>query len=76
MSFSRPDPSFDVGDRVRAAEALGGFFRAKVATGTPGVVISRHAAEGKLTVRFINGHTVIVGAERLTPLDPPDPPDA
>jgi hypothetical protein len=63
MSISRPDPEpFDVGDRVYAAENLGGFFR--VPAGTFGIVIG-HEVDGEITVLFANERTLSVWPQQL-----------
>jgi hypothetical protein len=67
MPTSRPgpEPTFDVGDRVYAAEDLGGFFWPKVPAGTFGIVIG-HEIDGAITVLFANERTLAVWPEQLT----------
>lgn len=61
-----PPPLFDVGDRVVAADGVGGMFRPRVRRGERGIVVAREAA-GELRVRFANGRTRTVHAAQLAP---------
>jgi hypothetical protein len=67
MSTSTPDPEpvLEVGDRVYAAENLGGFFRPKVPAGTFGIVIGREV-DSKIVVLFANERTLAVRPNQLT----------
>jgi hypothetical protein len=61
-------PEFDVGDRVVAAEHLGGFLRPHVRSGTRGVVTAR-APDGRFLVAFVNGRSHSVSEAQLLLLD-------
>jgi hypothetical protein len=68
-TFPSPGPAehpfpLDTGDRVTAAEDVGGFLWPQVRCGTPGVVIG-FTAHGLVIVRFRNGRTRQLSADRL-----------
>lgn len=62
-------PELDVGDRVVALHPLGGFWRARVPRGTPGVIVARDRT-ATLTVRFTNGRTLNVDPAEVALPDP------
>ena len=64
-------PLFDVGDRVVAAQGIGGMLRPRVRRGEHGIVVSR-TLRGELAVRFANGPTERVDAGWLDPGPPMD----
>jgi hypothetical protein len=64
---SRP---LDIGDRVIAAERLGGFVRGRVRRGTQGIVIGG-TADGRVIVTFGTKFIYTVQRQHLTPLEPP-----
>ena len=59
-----PRAGLDVGDRVTAAEGLGGFLRPRVPAGTPGVITTRLPG-GLLRVRFVTGQAVSAAPGQL-----------
>ena len=59
-----PRAGLDVGDRVTAAEGLGGFLRARVPAGTAGIITARLPG-GLLRVRFVTGQTVSAAPGQL-----------
>jgi hypothetical protein len=61
-------PAFDVGDRVVAAEHLGGFLRPHVRSGTRGVITAR-VPDGQFLVAFVNGRSHSVTEAQLLLLD-------
>ena len=60
----QPRAGLDVGDRVTAAQGVGGFLRPRVPVGTPGIIAARLPG-GLLRVRFVTGQTISVAAGRL-----------
>jgi hypothetical protein len=61
-------PALDVGDRVVAAEHLGGFLRPQVRSGTRGVITAR-TPDGQFLVAFVNGRSHSVTAAQILLLD-------
>ena len=59
-----PRAALDVGDRVTAAEGLGGFLRPRVPAGTPGIITARPPG-GLLQVRFVTGQTISAAPDQL-----------
>ncbi len=63
----RPDPPrFEPGDRVRAAQGIGGMLRPRVRRDTAGIV-TELAPQGRFVVHFTTGHREVVDADDLTP---------
>ena len=59
---------YEQGDRVVAAQRIGGFLNPTVRKGTPGVVsaVTYHADEITITVAFANGHIQNVSTAQIT----------
>jgi hypothetical protein len=62
---------YELGDRVLAAEDLGGFLWPKVRRGSSGIVIG-HGPLRTIIVHFAGRHTMRVEPEVLIALDPPE----
>ncbi len=61
-------PRFEPGDRVRAAQGIGGMFRPRVRRHTAGIV-TELTAHGRLVVHFSTGHREVVDPDDLTPAE-------
>ncbi len=62
-------PRFEPGDRVRAAQGIGGVFRPRVRRHTAGIV-TKLTPHGRLVVHFTTGHREVVDPDDLTPAEP------